>query len=137
DKLTGPSAKDESACAIYLGMYILNSAIQSAHEYRVRGGLFLPAMAGPLRRDPQRTTTPGGSNAEGWLLAGTYVGSGKTIQDGAGVMTHAKVYDERHDRFCWIGTANVELETAPQVEAHYTAITEDDVRLGLALYNCS
>lgn len=134
ETLTGANGKDEYGCQLYLGMFILNSAIEQAHELRVGTFRLQPAYVGTLTRDSECTAD---GIAVGWLLEGTVVDIVKAVHDASGNLSDAKVYSERHGRFCWLKLKDVELAEPPSVEVQEAEITAEDIEMGLWLYGCS
>lgn len=133
--LTAPDGKDAYGCQLYLGMYILNSAIQQAHDLRVGGITATPLIAGVTTQDVECTWDDW---TVGWLPAGTRVEGIATVRDATGQTSKVKVFSEKHGRHCWVAIKYLQLDDSPPVvEEAERVITREDIALGLELYGCT
>ena len=134
EQLTGPNKRSDVACQIYLGMYILDSAIWQAHELRTGNRISFAVSLGTIPEDRVCTATLEGEPV-GWLREGEQIEVLKVIQNVAGIQTHARIYSERHGRNCWVSLDGVTFADAPESEDE--KITPEDVEMGIWLYGCT
>src|SRR3989304_5323606 len=110
--LTGPNGKDEYGCQLYLGMFILNSAIQQAHEERV-GATSAAGLMGTVITDAECTTFVYDGIAIGWVRKGERVKIMQTARDATGDVSHVKLASERFKRPCWIAVGDIDQDNIP------------------------
>ena len=135
--LTGSNGQDEYGCQLYLGMFILNSAIQQAHELRV-GKILPPSIfEGTIIQDAVCNTHAYDGSAVAWLRSGEKVKAFRTAQDGSAKITHAQIYLERYGVSCWVEIDSVQQGLRPPPPPPDEPITDADIEMGLWLFGCT
>lgn len=136
--LTGPNGRNEYSCQLYLGMFILNSAIQQAHELRVGPTTPASIFEGVMTQDAVCRTHIRGGKDVAWLRTGEKVNAFKTAVNVEKVVSHARIYLERYSVYCWVAIEKLQRgQRPPPPPVVDETITEADVELGLQLYGCT
>lgn len=138
ETLVGPNGKDEYPCQVYLTMYVLDAAIELAHQLNTGAPAPLSSFSGTILIDTECRKHAVGGDVIGWMLAGSrFQGSGY-VRGNDGQPSAVHIYSDRHEDYCWVDIEAVKLdgELAHATPAP-TEYTHEDIVLGLRLFNCS